>query len=116
MEEKNKIERLISNIKLYAESKLDLAIINIQDKLSGVVALIASYLLLAFIAFFIILFLSLGAAWYIGETTGVPSMGYFSLAGFYLVTAILIYIFREKLIMAPIINAIIKVITIHEED
>ena len=116
MEEESKVERLVSNVKLYAETKLDLAILNVQDKLSGVVALIASYLLMTVFGFFIMLFLSMGIAWYIGEKTGDASMGYFSIAGFYLIVVIVLYIFREKLIKAPIVNAILKVVSIHEED
>ena len=98
MEEQNKVERLISNIKLYAESKLDLVLINAQDKMSDIVGSIASYLLIAVLGFFILLFLSIGAAWFIGEKTGDPSMGFFSLAGFYLLLAIIVYLAKDKLI------------------
>jgi tetrahydromethanopterin S-methyltransferase subunit C len=63
-----------------------------------------------------VLFISLGIAWYIGDRTGDPSMGFFSLAGFYILLAVIAYFTRDKLIKAPIINAIIKKIAIHEED
>jgi hypothetical protein len=116
MEEKSKLESLLGKIRQYAEARFDLAILNVQDKISDVFASVASILLMVFIGFFILLFISLGVAWYIGDRTGDPSMGFFSLAGFYILLALIVYFTRDKLIKAPIINSIIKKITIHEED
>jgi len=116
MEEKSKLESMLGKIRKYAEARFDLAILNVQDKISDVFASIASVLLMVFIGFFVVLFISLGIAWYIGDRTGDPSMGFFSLAGFYLLLALVVYFTREKLIKTPIINALIKKITIHEEN
>jgi len=116
MEEQNSIERLVSNVKLYAESRIDLAIINVQDKISDVCGTIVSYLLIAVFAFFVLLFLSVGCAWYIGERTGDPSMGFFSLAGFYMLLVLVFYFAKDKLVKTPVVNSIIKKITINEED
>ena len=115
MEEKTKIEHLFTSIKLYTETRYDLLVLNTQDKVSEILASMASVLFLAVFGFLILLFLSLGAAWYIGELTGEPSMGFFILGGFYALVMMLCYIMKEKWIRLPIINAIIKKITIREQ-
>lgn len=116
MEEKNKLESLVSRAKEYAEARFDLMLLNLQDKVSDMAASIASVLLMAVFSFFILLFLSIGAAWYIGEQTGNPSMGFFSLAGFYLVLVLVVYFAKDKIIKTPIVNAILKKITLNEQD
>jgi hypothetical protein len=116
MEEKDKIDSLVSHAKQYAETRYDLLLIDIQDKVSDGVASIASILLLAVLSIFFLLFLSIGAAWLVGQATNNPAMGFFSVAGFYLIIALIIYFGRDKLIRIPIINMILKKISIHEED
>jgi hypothetical protein len=63
-----------------------------------------------------LMFISIGGAWYLGEYLQSPSIGFLSVAGFYLLITIILYVNREKWIKLPIINAILKKITIHEND
>jgi hypothetical protein len=63
-----------------------------------------------------LLFASIGAAWLLGEYLNSPSIGFFSVAGFYLLVTFVLYINKEKWIRLPIINSILKKITFHEND
>jgi hypothetical protein len=116
MEEKNKVEKLFKHMEEYAETRFDLVVLNIQEKMGNVASSVASAVLLSVFSVFILLFASIGGAWMIGEDFQSPSIGFFSIAGFYLLVAVLIYINREKWIKLPITNALLRKINIHEED
>jgi len=116
MEEKNKLEKMFTDIKDYAETRFDIVVLNAQDKATHVISSMASAVILGTLGFFILLFLSVGAAWSLGEYLHSPSIGFFSIAGFYLLVALILYLNREKWIKMPIINSIIKKITFHENN
>jgi hypothetical protein len=116
MEEQNKLEKMVSDIKEYAETRFDIIVLNTQDKATHVISSIATSVILGVLGFFILVFVSIGGAWALGEYFNSPSIGFFSVAGFYLLVAILLYINREKWIQMPIINSILKKITFHEND
>ncbi len=116
MEEKNKVERLLQHVEEYAETRIDLVALNVQDKLGSVLSSIASIVILWILSVFIFLFASVGAAWWIGDYFNSPSIGFFAIAGFDLLVAALVYFNREKWIKLPITNALIKKINFHEED
>jgi hypothetical protein len=116
MEEKNKIEKMFTNIKDYAETRFDIAVLNIEDKATGVISSIASAVILGSLGLVALMFISIGGAWYLGEYFKSPSIGFFSVAGFYIVVGLVLFINREKWIKLPIINSILKKITFHEVD
>ncbi len=116
MEGKNRVEQLVSNIKEYAETRLDIALLNTQDKISDILSSIASIAVVAILGMLIILFSSIGAAWWIGQMLHNPSIGFFCVAGFYLLAAIIIYLNRNNWIKNPLINGLLKKININEED
>ncbi len=115
MEGINRLEELVSNLKQYAENWYDIRLLKIQDRLSDVLSSIASAIVIGIISLFIIFFISVGAAWWIGQAFNNPSMGFFCLAGFYFLLAVVIILFRDKWIKLPVINALLKKININEE-
>lgn len=116
MEEKNKLEKMVSDIKEYAETRFDIVVLNAQDKATHVISSIASAVIMGVLGFFILVFVSIGGAWSVGEYFHSPSIGFFSIAAFYLLVMVLLYVNREKWIKTPIINSILKKITFHEND
>ena len=110
------MEKLFSDVKEYAETKLDLVALNVEDKASDIAASAASVVTLGIVAIFILLFLSLGAAFIIGHYLHDASIGFFCLAGFYLLVFIVLYYNRAKWIKTPLVNSILKKIHFHEED
>ena len=116
MEGKNKVEQLASNLKEYAETRLDIVILNLEDKVSDILSSIASIAIITILAMLIVFFGSVGAAWWVGQLLHNPSVGFFSVAAFYLIVAIVIYANRDNWIKVPIINAILKKINFNEKD
>jgi hypothetical protein len=116
MEERSKIEQLAGNVKAYLETRFDIVVLNLQDKLSSVISSVASVLVLALLSVFVIFFASVGAAWWIGQTLQNSSIGFFCVAGFYLLLTIIIVIFKDAWIKLPVINALLRKININETD
>ncbi|HEX8515481.1 MAG TPA: phage holin family protein [Bacteroidia bacterium] len=116
MEVKDKLEKMFTDIKDYTETRLDIVILNTQDKATSVISSMAAGAILGMLGLFILMFLSIGGAWALGEYFNSPSIGFLSVGAFYLLIAILLYVNRENWIKMPIINAILKKITIHENN
>lgn len=114
MEEKNKVEKMFTDIKDYAETRLDIVVLNIQDKSTSVISSMASAVILGTLMLIALMFISIGSAWSIGVYFKNPSIGFFSVAAFYVVVAAIIFINRKKWIKQPIVNSILKKITFHE--
>lgn len=109
-------ENLVHNVREYAETRLNYLILDAQEKIADTAGGIISGVVLAVMGLFLLFFLSIGAAWYIGEVTGKAFIGFFSVAGFYAVLGIILYAMRHSMFHKPVANSLIKKITINEED
>lgn len=109
-------ESLMHNAREYAETRLNLMILDAQEKAADTASTMVTGAVLGVLGLFLLFFLSIGVAWYIGDYTGSPFIGFFCVAGFYLVVGLIIFIARNTMIKAPIANSIIKKITLNEED
>ena len=116
MEEKNNIEKLLSNVKEYAEVRFDLVSLNFQDKLSVVVSSIVSIVIIAVLSLLIFLFASIGAALWLGEYFQNNAIGFFCVMGFYIFLTFLLLVNREKWIKFPIMNSLIKKMNFNDEN
>ncbi len=97
MDEKAKLlESLLESAKEYSKTSLELIRLKLIDKvadslssaipLSVVIILLASFLL----------FLSVGLAFWLGDLTGGIFYGFFIVAGFYILLAVIIHFFMHK--------------------
>lgn len=97
-------------IEKYVQHKLLLIKLQAVEKISKLSAAMFSGLLIIILGFFIMLFLSIMAAWYFGDLLGSPVKGFGIMSGFYLVVLVLILIFRKKVLEKTIINTVINII------
>lgn len=104
----NHLEEIIQKLKEYAEVRLNLFRLRAIHKFSGFMATVVTTLF--FLVFFgaILLCITIGAAFLLGEFLGKTYLGFFALAGIYLVIAIILYIKRDSLIRKPIHNKLIQ--------
>lgn len=116
MEEKNKAEQLFSNVKSYLETRLDIIILNIEDKVSDILSSVATVLIISVISLMVVFFVSVGVAWWIGNAMQNSSVGFFIVGGFYLLLMILVAVFKDQWIKLPVINALLKRININEDN
>ena len=108
MEEKIKIERLVSNVKDYAEERLNLIMLSMQEKTAKAIAGTATVLIVIVLGVFTLAFLSFALAWFIGQQLEQPFLGFLIVGGVYLLTAILLWVNRVRWIGSPVMNAFLK--------
>ncbi|MCE3226375.1 MAG: hypothetical protein K0S32_926 [Bacteroidetes bacterium] len=114
--EGGKMEKLISNVVECAETRFDLVAIDVQDKVSDILASIASIAIFGIMVAFALLLLSVGTAMYLAYYFDSFFKGFCVVGVFYLVVGSVLYIKRKDWIRLPIINAVLKKINFHEED
>jgi hypothetical protein len=102
------IEALFETVKVYGKTNLDLFKLKAAGKTaeiaSSAVAAIAMCVMM--IIFFAIL--SVGIALFLGELLGKNYYGFFALAGFYLITGLILFGLRKKIFKESIANSLIK--------
>lgn len=116
MEEKTRIESALKHLNDYFETRWKLFILNSSDKASDIISSIASVFLIALSMMFVLLFLSISTALWIGYSYGNTSLGFLYVGLFYLVVTIILFIFRHALIKIPVINKLLNAIYSDEKD
>ncbi len=111
MEEKTQVEILIIHLKEFLKENFSLLVLNTYEKVSRVISGITSVLFLASLLVFILLFISIGLALWLGTLIHEPYAGFFIVGGVYLLAMIVFYLNREKWIRDPIIDGLLKNMT-----
>lgn len=109
------IDSLFEKASDYVETRIELARLKITEKSSDVISDLASKLILIAIMSVFVLMLNVGIALWLGELLGKSYYGFFVLAGFYGIVALISYFLREKWIEEPVTNAIIKKMHTHKQ-
>ena len=104
----DKIEELAANLKEYVNIQYKAAVLKAAGVASSVGAKILAAFIIAFIFFLFIIFISITAGFYLSTLMGSKEKGFLLVAAFYFVIGMLLVIFREKLIVGPIRNSVIK--------
>ena len=94
----------------YLQNRLELTRITAYEKTAKVVALLFSVILLTFVLFFTVLFVSLFAGFYFSRLFNSMYYGFAVIAGFYLVSFIVLLNYRKALIEKYITNAVIRIL------
>lgn len=108
LEEKSFTERLHDQVEQYVKTSIELYRLKAINTMSGVFAAVGTGLILWVIFLLILLFLSIGAAFYVGKILGSYHYGFFIVAGFYILVGVVIYIYRVKCFTEKLNNFIIK--------
>lgn len=101
-------ENLSEHAAEYVETYVKLALVNVTQKATGVATVSLAAILLTFFCMFVLLFSGVGMAVWIGEELQNMKTGYFCVAGFYLVCAILFILIRKTLIFPFVRDHIIR--------
>jgi hypothetical protein len=101
------VEVLFERTESYVKVSTEVFKLKIIKKVSDVVSdLTASFVVIVFATLFFLIF-NIGVSLWIGELFGKMYLGFFAVAAFYMLSGILLYIFRHTWIKIPIRNAII---------
>ena len=108
MKEHSKIEEVTDGVKEYINTRYDLAVLKMYEKISNVGSEVISLLLILKISAFAILLLSFAAAFYISYVIDNTYTGFIIVGGAYLFIGIILFIFRKQLLVNPFRNSIIR--------
>lgn len=96
------IESLYNKAEQYSRTSLELIKLNAIDKSSDVISSLAVIVSLTLILAVFSLFVNIGIALLLGKAFDSYAIGFFIVSGFYLVVALVVFIFRKSLIKIPI--------------
>ena len=108
-DQKSFFEETKQAIKKYLDDRLLLIKLQLTEKISKLVALMFTSLIIVVISFFIMLFLSLMAGYYFASLTGSNYIGFGIVAAFYIVLLVILILLRKKVLQKNIVNMIIEV-------
>jgi asparagine N-glycosylation enzyme membrane subunit Stt3 len=106
-ERESLIESLIEKGEQYGKTTLELIKLKTLDKSAGAASDLVSWLIVVIFATLFFLILNIGIALWIGDLLGKSYYGFFVIAGFYAILALVFSIFRKQLIKRPLNNSII---------
>lgn len=102
------IEMLFEKAQDYTKSSIELLKLNAIDKTADITASLIFRLAFGLIVAMLLLFINIGISLYIGKLMGENYLGFLIVSVFYLILAIILFIFRNQLIKVPITNLVIK--------
>ena len=115
-EQKNYFEELRTKLESYIQNRILLIKLQVVEKISRLAAGMFAGLMIMILSFFVLLFISIMAAYYLAGLAGSNFIGFGIVAGFYVLLLVLIIVFRKNVIEKRIINMIIEVFFDKNED
>lgn len=101
------VEALFEKTESYVKVSAEVFKLKMINKVSDVISdLTASLVVIVFATLFFLVF-NIGVSLWIGELLGKMYLGFFAVAGFYMLGGIVLYVFRNTWIKIPLRNAII---------
>jgi uncharacterized membrane protein len=107
-DQENLIESLLEKGEQYGKTTIELLKLKTLDKSADVASTLISWTIVIVFAVLFFLILNIGIAMWIGELLGKSYYGFFVVAGFYAILAIIFAVFREQFVKNPVNNSIIS--------
>ena len=102
------IESLLEKAMEYGKTSYDLVKLKTVDKASDVISSILPHSFVIVLIVTFMLFLNLGLAFWLGEILGSIYIGFFIVAGFYALIAVIVHFFLHKQFKKMVSNYFIK--------
>lgn len=101
------IDVLYEKAKKYTETSAELLALNAVDKTADVLSSLTVIVLLVIAVAMFTVFINVGLSLFIGSMLNQYYLGFFIVSGFYLLLAIVLYMFKDRFIKTPVANLII---------
>lgn len=106
---KNHIDEVKNEFEDYVDKRISLLKLHLVEELSRFTAGFAVKLGILYLLFFVFMFLSLAAAFFLGDLLGSNGLGFTLVAGFYLLMVVIFWLSRRIWVEKPVIQAFIKI-------
>lgn len=107
MEDNIKLELLVESAENYAKTTYELVKLKIVDKTSDIISSLIPHSIVFIIIATFLLFCNLGIVFWLGEVLGEIYLGFFVVAAFYILIAIVLRFFMHNWLKKKINNSII---------
>ena len=105
---KTKAQSLTDNLSEYVQLYLKLGAVNATQKATVIATITLTATMLSVFCLFILFFAGFGIAIWLGESWGNMKAGYFTVAGFYILSTLLFVVLRKKMIFPYLRDHIIR--------
>ena len=112
----NNAETFVDQVKEYVNTRLAQLKLSFAEKTSKVMSLMIAVVISALVFFLFLVLISIAGAIAIGQWVESFWLGFVIVGGIVFVVGLILWIFKERLIGKPIMNALIKVMFDKEED
>jgi hypothetical protein len=102
------VNELVAKAEEYGHSSLELVKLKSVRVSAKATGMVGTQFVLGTVLVLLLITLSMGTAFWLGEILESVYLGFFCVAGFYLILLIVFYVFRDSLIQRPIENGVIK--------
>ncbi len=109
-------EEIKEDLKDYAQKKSDLMKLDAFEKAGKVSAVSFSGILILSLSFFVLLFLLVAGALYVGELTGDYSLGFVCMAGLLLLLTLLYVFLFKRMVEYSIMNSVIGLLMKNDDE
>jgi hypothetical protein len=101
---------LKDDIREYLDVRLDEIRLHTAESLAHILNSTASIVVIGYLFFFILLFLSFALSYYFADLFNSDALGFITVASLYIVILIVFLLLRKKLVERPIIKAVVKLL------
>ncbi len=102
------INSIRKDIQEYLDIKIDLIRLHTAENISRIMSSVIASVIIGYLLFFILVFLSFAAGFYLGSVLNSNELGFFLVAGFYIILLISFLLLRKKIVERPVIKSIMK--------
>lgn len=101
------VDKLYEKAKDYTETSAELLALKAVDKSADVLSSLTAIILIVIVVAMFTLFINIGLGLFIGKLLNQYYLGFFIVSAFYLVLALVLYVYKVELIKSPVANLII---------
>ncbi len=110
------LDKTFENVKSYVSLQTELFRIILFEKVAKGLTSLFTLIIIVFILFFVMLFLSLAFVNWYEETGGLATHGYLMVAIFYMIVGIIIFLCSKRLFLNPMIRGFAETALEEEDD
>ncbi|MFT3825420.1 MAG: phage holin family protein [Chitinophagaceae bacterium] len=105
---KQTAENLVEHVGQYVDTYSQLAIVNVTQKATGIISFGVVILVTCFFSLFILFFVGLGTAWWLGEVLKSRIAGFFVVGGVFAIVLLVLFLIRKSVIYPFVRNIIVS--------
>lgn len=108
MSDQNELGRLAASFREYVKLQVEILKLELVQRISALAAKLVSAIMLALLAMFALIGVTIGAGFYLGERFESNALGFLAIGGFYIFLFLLFFLFGDRIIQAPVRDKIIQ--------